>query len=149
MVSEYWSRKGTVRIGCDLVCCTLRIFCLREWGRTRRTSAWPVCGLQIVVLSFFFVWCKVKVKVKCTLVQALRLCTGRAAHRGSRGIALPFHDHGTRKRVRGQRHTPAALYPRERPGTHCTGGWVGLRAGLDRCGKSRPHRDSIPGPSSP
>jgi hypothetical protein len=24
-----------------------------------------------------------------------------------------------------------------------------LRAGLDRCGKSRPHRDSIPGPSSP
>ena len=24
-----------------------------------------------------------------------------------------------------------ALYPRERPGTHCTGGWVGLRAGLD------------------
>jgi len=51
--------------------------------------------------------------------------------------------------VRGQRHAPAAPYPRERPGTHFTGGWVGLRAGLDRCGKSRPHRDSIPGPSSP
>ena len=34
----------------------------------------------------------VKVKVKCTLVQALRLCTGRTAHRGSRGIALLFHD---------------------------------------------------------
>ena len=27
-------------------------------------------------------------KVKCTLVQALRLCTGRTAHRGIRGIAL-------------------------------------------------------------
>jgi hypothetical protein len=26
--------------------------------------------------------------VKVTLVQALRLCTGRTAHRGSRGIAL-------------------------------------------------------------
>jgi hypothetical protein len=26
---------------------------------------------------------------------------------------------------------------------------VGVRAGLDRCGKSRPHRNSIPGPSSP
>jgi hypothetical protein len=26
---------------------------------------------------------------------------------------------------------------------------VGPRAGLDRCGKSRPHRDSISGPSSP
>ena len=30
--------------------------------------------------------------VKCTLVQALRLCTGRTAHRESRGIALLFHD---------------------------------------------------------
>jgi len=39
----------------------------------------------------------VKKKVKCTLVQALRLCTGRTAHRESRGIALLFHDHGTRR----------------------------------------------------
>ena len=39
----------------------------------------------------------VKKKVKCTLVQALRLCTGRTAHRGSRVIALLFHDHGTRR----------------------------------------------------
>jgi hypothetical protein len=28
----------------------------------------------------------VTVKVKCTVVQALRLCTGCTAHRGSRGI---------------------------------------------------------------
>ena len=40
--------------------------------------------------------------------------------------------------VRGQGHGPAALYRRERHGTHCTGGWVGPRAGLHRCGKSRP-----------
>jgi hypothetical protein len=34
--------------------------------------------------------------------------------------------------VSGQRHAPAALYPRERtPGAHLTGGWVGPRAGLD------------------
>ena len=26
---------------------------------------------------------------------------------------------------------------------------MGRRVGLDRCGKSHPHRDSIPGPSSP
>ena len=39
-----------------------------------------------------------KIKVKCTLVQALRLSTGRTAHRESRDIALPFHDHGTRRR---------------------------------------------------
>jgi hypothetical protein len=35
--------------------------------------------------------------VKCTIVQAPRLCTGRTAHRGSKDIAVPFHDHGTRK----------------------------------------------------
>ena len=38
----------------------------------------------------------IKIKVKCILVQALRLCTGRTAHRGSRVIALLFHDHDTR-----------------------------------------------------
>ena len=36
-------------------------------------------------------------KVKCTLVQAPRLCTVRTAHRGSRGIAILFLDHGTRR----------------------------------------------------
>jgi len=35
--------------------------------------------------------------VKCTLLQALRLCTDRKAHRGSRGIALLFLDHSTRR----------------------------------------------------
>ena len=45
--------------------------------------------------------------------------------------------------------TPRPLYPREGPGTQCIGGWVGPRAGLEGCGKSRPHGDSIPGPSSP
>jgi len=33
--------------------------------------------------------------------------------------------------VNGQQHPPAALYPREKPGTHFTGGWVGPRVGLD------------------
>jgi len=47
--------------------------------------------------------------------------------------------------VSGQQHAPAVLNPRERPGTHCTGGWVGPRAGLDGR-KISPHRDSILGP---
>jgi len=34
--------------------------------------------------------------------------------------------------------TSRLLCPRERPGTNCIGGWVGPRAGLDGCGKSRP-----------
>jgi len=49
--------------------------------------------------------------------------------------------------VSGQQHAPAALYPRQRHGTHFTGGWVGPRAGLDGRKISSP-RDSIPGPSN-
>jgi hypothetical protein len=59
------------------------------------------------------------------------------AHRVGRGIALLFHDRGTGRGVSGQRHAPAVLSPRERPGTHFTGGWVGPRAGLYG-GKCRP-----------
>jgi hypothetical protein len=47
--------------------------------------------------------------------------------------------------VRGQRHAPAALYTRERPYIHCTGGWVGPRVDLDKCGKFRP----FPPPPAP
>ena len=51
--------------------------------------------------------------------------------------------------VVGQRHTPAALPPGKRRGIHCIGGCVGPRSGLDGRGKTRPHQDSILGPSSP
>ena len=47
--------------------------------------------------------------------------------------------------VRGQLQAPAALPAGKRPGIHCTGAWVGPRAGLGWCRKSRPHLDSIPG----
>ena len=90
----------------------------------------------------------IKVKVKCTLVQALRLCTGRTAHKGSRDVALLFFDHGTR-RGEGSESRPGRSLPRERPDTHCTGDWLWPKAGLDRFGNSRCHLDSIPRPSSP
>ena len=48
-------------------------------------------------------------KVKCTVVQALRLCTGRTAHRGSRGTALLFLDHCARRRW-GVSVTPRPLF---------------------------------------
>ena len=70
--------------------------------------------LEATSFSKSFIYVK-KVKVKVTLVQALRLCTGRTPHRWSRGIALPFHDHGTRRWWGGLRHAPAAIYHRERP----------------------------------
>jgi hypothetical protein len=43
---------------------------------------------------------------------------------------------------------PRPLYPREIPGTHCTGGCVGPRAGMNVWQKSGPYWDPIPGPSS-
>ena len=51
-----------------------------------------------------------KSKAKSTLVQALRLCTGRTAHRGSRGIALLFLDHGNR-RSKGSASRPGRSLP--------------------------------------
>jgi hypothetical protein len=40
----------------------------------------------------------------------------------------------------GQRHVPAALYPQERTtSTHCTGFWVGIRAGLDIEARGKNH----------
>ena len=42
-----------------------------------------------------------------------------------------------------ERHAPDALAPGKSRGTHCIGGWLGLKVGLGGCGKSRPHRDSI------
>ena len=90
-----------------------------------------------------------KVKVKVTLVQALRLCTGRTAHRGSRVIALPFHDHDTR-RGWGVSVTPRPLFT---PGKKLVpiaqeAGWAPgpVWTGAENL---PPHRDSIPGPSSP
>jgi hypothetical protein len=50
--------------------------------------------------------------------------------------------------VSGQRYAPAAICPREgTPGTHCTGGWVGPRAGLDTEVRGKilcPYRGSNP-----
>ena len=44
--------------------------------------------------------------------------------------------------VGGQSHTPTALPPGKRPGTHCILGWLGHTAGMDKCGKSpRPRFD--------
>jgi len=82
------------------------------------------------------------IKVKCSRYRP------GVAQRVGRGIALLFHDRGSRRGVSGQQHAPAALNPRERPGIHFTGGWVGARAGLDGWKISSPSGFD-PGPSSP
>ena len=49
----------------------------------------------------------------------------------SRGIALLFLGPRHYMGVGGSPPRLDRLYSRERPGTHCTGGWVGPRTGLD------------------
>ena len=46
--------------------------------------------------------------------------------------------------VGGQSHAPAALPTGKGTGAHCTGYWVGPRAGLDKYGKISLPSDAIP-----
>ena len=85
---------------------------------------------------------KVKVKVKFTLEQATQ------AHGGVEVQLYSFFNLGARWGCVANA-TTRPLYPRERLGTHCIGGWVDLGAGLDRWEISRLHWDSIPAPSNP
>jgi hypothetical protein len=75
-------------------------------------------GRQVAVATKFG---KVKVKVPRNRPKGPE---------GGRGIALLFLDLVAR---RGWvvSTTPRPLYSRKRPGTHCRGGWVDPRAGLD------------------
>ena len=68
--------------------------------------------IYLLIYTLFIFYVKKsssKVKVKVTLVQVLRLCTSRTANRRSRGIALTFHDHGTRWAL-GVSVTPRPLF---------------------------------------
>ena len=120
-------------------CWVLPYKCLLSW----LPAAQDLC-IPVLIFIYFN-----KVKVRCTLLQALRICTGLRAQRGSRVIALLFLDHGTR-RGWGVSFTPRPLSPspRKRNGTICTGGWVGPRVWTG-AGNLSPHQDSISGPSSP
>jgi len=90
-----------------------------------------------------------EIQYQCTVVKkkGSRYRPG-VAQRVGRGIALLFLDRGTR---RGWvvRSTPWPHFtPRERPGTHFTGAWVGPRAGLEGQKFLSPP-GFVPGPSSP
>ena len=64
----------------------------------------PLCPLraQILLLVDVFSW-------NVIFDYSSKICTGRTAHRGSRGIALLFLDHGTRRRW-GVSVTPRPLF---------------------------------------
>jgi len=60
-----------------------------ERAREKRAKAITLSAFRRIGKTLYAVK---KVKVMCTLVQALRFCTGHTAHRESRGIALIFND---------------------------------------------------------
>ena len=73
----------------------IAIYSFYTWNTRTLTCFDPFCGSSSGSVHQYLY--KGECKLKFTLVQALRLCIGRTAHRRSRGIALLFHDHGTRR----------------------------------------------------
>ena len=100
--------------------------------RTQKTITWTwkICRINIKRFGRMLLLCTnsymVKVKVKSTPVQALRLCTGRTAHRWSRGIAVLFLDHGTRRGWGSASRPVLSLPPGKTTRTHC----LAIRYGL-------------------
>jgi len=123
VLTEWFYTKLLQNIGMNNY--KFRLLCVTSEQHTHRCSSLPWVGVYAIQLNILRLKRRKKkekvelrffaVKVKCTLVQALRLCTDRTAHRGSRGIALLFHDHGTR-RGWGVSVTPRPLFtPRKDP----------------------------------
>jgi len=80
---------------------------------------------------WYQIFCNGTGKKKCTLIQALRLCTGRTADRVVEVKLYSFLP-TTLEGGEGSESRPGRSLPPKRPGTHSTGGWVGPKAGLDR-----------------
>jgi hypothetical protein len=108
----------------------------------RKITVYKICHVSYNIKTCIYLYINISVRVKQSRYIP------EQAQRVDKGIALPFRDLGARRGC-AVSITPRPLYSQERPGTHCTGGWVGPRADLDVNEKSRPHRDAIPGSSSP
>jgi hypothetical protein len=114
-----------------LICLLVNLTTQQRAIRTRNMTTKEV-PVYLIFLHTSGTRSQNKVKAKFAPEQAMK------AHMGRRDIALLFFNLGTRREVGGQRRDPASLPRRKKLGAHCTGGWVGHRAGLDGCGKSRP-----------
>jgi len=130
----------------------------RRQGRPQGRSGWVenfvLTGIQSRTVQPIVSQTRIKGKVNEDLFTFMTVkrqsdpVTGLVWPRGWVEVQLYSSMTAAQKGVSSQQHAPAALYPRERPGTHFTGGWEGPRAGLDgRKILSSPGFD--PGPSSP
>jgi hypothetical protein len=125
--------------------------CCKDYGTLKRNFM-PWLQVTKIVCVFYLVSLHINLPLTPTPFIIDRDVTGvweprnrsRRTHRVSGGTAQLFLNLGTRRGV-WSASCPGCLYPRERPGTHCTGGWVGPGAGLDRCGKYRPTGIRSPG----
>jgi hypothetical protein len=76
----------------------------------------------------YYCICLVKYSViKCTRLRSPYNLSGRLRE----GVQLLHYSFLT---FDSQRHVPGALTPGKKPGTYCTGDWVGHRTGLGGCG---------------
>jgi hypothetical protein len=103
-------------------------------------------GIQSTSLKTFLV-ANLKVSTGDKFINKVHLGTGHEDPEGVGMYSFALSSTCALDGVVGQRHAPAT-FPRDRPSTHCTRGWVGIRVGLDGCGEYRPNRDLISRPSS-
>ena len=115
--------------------CVVFLVCLRQ-------CAGSILYIYMYMCTHTYIYTYIKGKVK------VHPSTGHKGPEGEERYSSTLSLTLTLDVVDGQRQAPASLPQGKRRGSHCIGGWVVPRVGLDGCGKSRSHRDSIPGPSS-
>ena len=82
-------------------------------------------------------------KVKCNVVQVMRLCTGRKANRGNRGIDLLFL-HPALEGGEGSAALPGRTLPRVKTRYQLYRRMGGPQGRSGEVREISPHRDSIP-----
>ena len=125
---ERWVGKNLKGYGCDIKDNSIPTLSVGNWGKARNRFHY-VLSIVIIIIIIIIIYIII---IIISFIQGI--CT-----------YIPETNYVPREYIVA---APAALYPRERPVTHFTGGWVDPRAGLDgRKISSPPGFD--PGPSSP
>jgi hypothetical protein len=95
---------------------------------------YPVCVLHYLSISSIISSLDCLVNNKCKGKGHPR--TGHEGPEGEQRYSSTLSSTSALDAVGGQYHVPSALPTGQRPGTHCLGGWLGPRAGLDGRRKS-------------